>query len=62
MPTDSTPQIDKEDSESVQQVGSLITLIAKAMVDRDLRSKEAIEEANGNGEHNSKTQNQSNKI
>ena len=62
MPTDNTSQIDKENSESVQRVDSLITLIAKVMVDRDLRSKEAVKETDNNGEHDCKTANQSDKV
>lgn len=62
MHIDNTPQIDQENSESVQRVDSLLTLIAKVMVDRDLRSKEALKEKNDNGECDCKTTNQPDKV
>lgn len=62
MPTDNTPQIDRDESENVQRVDSLLTLIAKVMVDRDLRSKEAKKEDIDNGERSRKTSDQSDKI
>lgn len=61
MTSDNTSQIDREKSESVQQ-NSLLTLIAKVMVDRDLRSKEAVKESIDDGEHDCKTANQSDKV
>jgi hypothetical protein len=62
MHTDNTSQIDKENPESVQRVDSLLTLIAKVMVDRDLRSKEAKKDKIDDGERDCKTTNQPDKV
>lgn len=62
MHIDSTPQIDKEDFESVQQVDSLLTLIAKIMVARDLRAKEVLKDKEDDGDRDCKTTNQPDKI
>lgn len=61
MTNDNTSQIDRDKSENVQRE-SLITLIAKVMVDRDLRSKEALKEADDDGQRDGKTTNQSDKV
>jgi hypothetical protein len=62
MQTDNTPQIDQENFESVQRVDSLLTLIAKIMVARDLRAKEAKKEETDDGDWDRKTTNQPDKV
>ena len=62
MHIDSAPQIDKENSKSVQRVDSLLTLIAKIMVARDLRAKEAKKEEADDGDRDCKTTNQPYKV
>ena len=62
MHIDSTPQIDNENTERVQQVDPLLTLIAKVMVDRDLRSKEAVKEKIDDGDRDCKTTNQPDQV
>lgn len=62
MAIDNTSQIDRDKSENVQREDSLLTLIAKVMVDRDLRFKEAIKDSSKNGEHSSQTTDQPDKV
>ncbi len=44
MKNGNASKIDKPDIDNVQRLDFLLTLIAKLMVDRDLRSKEALED------------------
>jgi hypothetical protein len=44
MKNGNASKIDKPDISNVQRLDFLLTLIAKLMVDRDLRSKEALED------------------